>query len=56
MQKEFVKILKFFLVNIISDALLLVDVFENFRKMSLKIHELNPVRFLSAPELIGKQL
>ena len=44
------------LVNIISDALLLVDVFENFRKMSLKIPELNPVRFLSAPELIGKQL
>ena len=38
-------------MNIISDALLLVDVFENFRKMSLKIYELNPVRFLSAPEL-----
>ena len=32
-----------------SDKLLLADDFENFRKMSLKIYELNPVRFLSAP-------
>ena len=38
MQKEFVKILKKIF-------------FENFRKMSSKIYELNPVRFLSAPEL-----
>ena len=34
-----------------SDTLLLVDVFENFRKMYLKIHPLDPVKFLSAPEL-----
>ena len=34
-----------------SDALLLADVFENFRKMCLKIYELDPVKFLSAPGL-----
>ena len=32
-----------------SDKLLLADVFENFRKMSLKIYELDPEKFLSAP-------
>ena len=33
------------------DTLLLADVFENFRKMCLKIYHLDPVKFLSAPEL-----
>ena len=32
-----------------SDALLLIDVFENFRKMFLKIYHLDPVKFVSAP-------
>ena len=32
-----------------SDKLLLADVFENFRKMCLKIYELDPEKFLSAP-------
>ena len=31
-----------------SNTLLLADVFENFRNMSLKIQELDPARFLSA--------
>ena len=30
-----------------SDTLLWVNVFENFRKMCLKIYELDPVKFLS---------
>ena len=34
-----------------SDTLLLVDVFENFRKMCLKIYKLKSVKFLSAPVL-----
>ena len=34
-----------------SDALFLAYVFENFRKMCLKIYHLDPVKFLSAPEL-----
>ena len=34
-----------------SDTLLLADVFENFRKMYLKIYHLDPVKFLSAPGL-----
>ena len=34
-----------------SDTLLLADVFENFRSMCLKIYELGPARFLSAPRL-----
>ena len=34
-----------------SDVLLLANVFENFRKMRLKIYELDPVRFTSAPGL-----
>ena len=32
-----------------SDRLLLVDVFENIRNKCIKIHELDPVHFLSAP-------
>ena len=31
-----------------SDVLLLVDVFENFRKMCSKIYELNTLKFISA--------
>ena len=34
-----------------SDTLLLVDVFENFRKMCLNIYHLGPVIFPSGPEL-----
>ena len=34
-----------------SDTLLSADVFENFRNMCLKIYELDPARFLSAPGL-----
>ena len=31
-----------------SDTLLLTDVFQNFRKMYLKIYYLDPIEFLSA--------
>ena len=34
-----------------SDVLHLADVFENFGIMSLKIYELDPVKFISAPGL-----
>ena len=34
-----------------SGTLLLADVFENFRKMCLTIYQLDPAKFLSAPEL-----
>ena len=34
-----------------SDVLPVVDVFENFRKMCIKIYELDPTKFLSAPGL-----
>ena len=34
-----------------SDVLLLVDVFENFRKMPLGIYKLDPAKFISAPGL-----
>ena len=34
-----------------SNTLLLADVFENFRNIYLKIYELDPARFLSAPGL-----
>ena len=35
-----------------SDTLMLADVFENFRNMCLKIYELDPAKFLSAPGLV----
>ena len=34
-----------------SDKLLLADVFENFRNMRIKVYELDPAHFLSAPGL-----
>ena len=34
-----------------SDALLLADVYENFRNMCLEKHQLDPVYFVSAPGL-----
>ena len=34
-----------------SNKLLLGDVFENFRNMCVKIHELDPSKFLSVPRL-----
>ena len=34
-----------------SDTLLLADVFESFRKMCLKIYQLDPAKFVSAPGL-----
>ena len=39
-----------------SDTLLLVDVFENFRNKCIKLYELDPADFLSAPDQHGKQL
>ena len=33
------------------DALLLADVFENFRNMCLKEYEFDPAHFISAPRL-----
>ena len=34
-----------------SDPILLADVFENFRNMYIKVYELDPAHFLSAPGL-----
>ena len=34
-----------------NDILLLAEVFENFRKMCLKIYHLDPLKFLPAPGL-----
>ena len=34
-----------------SDTQLLGDAFENYRKMCLKTHQLDPAKFLSAPGL-----
>ena len=34
-----------------SDTFLMADVFESFRKMCLKIHELDSAKFLSTPGL-----
>ena len=36
---------------VLSDTLLLADVFNNFRNICLKIYELDPARFFSAPGL-----
>ena len=37
-----------------SDALLLADVFENFRNTCLKVYELDPAHFLSLPGLVWR--
>ena len=36
---------------VISDTLLLADVFENFRNKCIEIYELDPAHFFSAPRL-----
>ena len=38
-------------MHVQSDTLLLADVFENFRNMCIKVYELDPAHFLSAPGL-----
>ena len=38
-----------FIFKVINDTLLLVDVFENFRNMCLKVYELDPAKNFSAP-------
>ena len=39
-------------LHVQSDTLLLADVFENFRNMCIKVYELDPAHFLSAPGLV----
>ena len=41
----------FYGLHLQKDKLLLSDVFENFRNMSLKMCEFDPAKFLSAPGL-----
>ena len=48
---EIKKLRKYHDLHLKSDALLLANVFENFRKMFLKIHHLDLVKFISAPGL-----
>ena len=48
---EINKIVKYYDLCLKSDTLLLADAFENVRKMCLKIYYLDPLKFLSAPEL-----
>ena len=38
-------------MHVQSDTLLLADVFENFRDMSIEVHQLDLAHFLSAPGL-----
>ena len=42
---------KYYDLYVQSDALLLSDVFENFRDKFIEIYELEPAHFLSAPGL-----
>ena len=57
MQKEYSKILVIKKIDdyhdlyVQSDTLLLAGVFENFRNMCIKVYELEPAHFLSAPAL-----
>ena len=39
------------MISMFSDNLLIADTFENFQNMCLKIYELDPAKFLSAPRL-----
>ena len=48
---EITKLGKYHDLYLKSDVLLLADVFENFRKMYLKIYESDPVKFISDPGL-----
>ena len=41
---------------IVSNTILLADVFENFRDICLETYELDPDRFLTALGLHGNQL
>ena len=41
-------------LSVQSDTLLLADVFENFRNMCIKVYELDPAHFISAPGLAWK--
>ena len=43
---------EYFDLYVQSDTLFLVDVFENFTNMCLKLYELDPAKFLSAPGLV----
>ena len=56
MWKNFVKTLKkeldeYYNLYLKSDALLLGDIFKDFRKICLKIYHLHPVKIFSAPGL-----
>ena len=42
---------KYYDLYVLSDTLLLADVYENFRKTCLKVFELDPADFLSLPGL-----
>ena len=42
---------KYYDLYVLSDTLLLADVYENFRKTCLKVYELDPADFLSLPGL-----
>ena len=55
-QKEFqIKSLgEYYDLYVQSDALLLTDVFENFRNICLEIFGLDPITFLSAPGLASQ--
>ena len=50
MQKEYLKG-GYHDLYVQSDTLLLADVFKNFRNMCIKVYELDPANFLSAPGL-----
>ena len=51
---EIKKLGEFYDLYLQNDKLLLVDVFENFRKMYLKMYHLDPTKFLLAPGLASK--